>query len=151
MKIFKRALIILPIIALAVLIFTNPSAKDFKEFLGKDSYKGLQRQSNYFIYSKYRDNSSMGYGHRRDDMYTGILGNFYLDKPWTPPKGEVELVDSTLRDSSKTDTAPLLPPPPPKKDPLGILIKKDPFKEFGGKRIDTIGYTKGGLPILSKK
>ena len=53
---------------IGLLIITNPSAKDFKEFRGEKSYSGLKREQNWFIFSIYNDGSR---------KYLGIISNFF--------------------------------------------------------------------------
>jgi len=73
MPIFKKrfwitASYIIGIIILA-LIFTNPSIKRFKDFVGQSSYSELKRKKNFLIFSIYED--------RNDNEYIGILLNFF--------------------------------------------------------------------------
>lgn len=55
-------------IILLLLIITNPSAKSFKEYRGENSYSGLKREQNWFIFSIYSDG---------DSRYLGIVLNFF--------------------------------------------------------------------------
>jgi len=54
---------------LLLLIVTNPSAKSFKEYLGRDSYFGLIRKYNFFVFSIYETKGSV--------QYLGLVGNFF--------------------------------------------------------------------------
>jgi len=145
-----------PIVIVLLLIITNPTVKDFKDYMGRNTYIGLHRTSNLFIYSNYQVGS---------DEYVGFLGNFWehsKPKVWTPPPGDVKVIDSASSvDSSRMDTVAALPLPPPKfdeygipiknNDPLGILKKREDWSKYEVKKVDTIGYTRDGLPILKKE
>lgn len=92
-KIFKYGLITL-LVAIILLAFTNPSIKQFKDYIGENS-KGhyimtFKRTSNYLIYSTYQfsfytndldeeDMSSERDTHLRNisGYYTGFFLNFY--------------------------------------------------------------------------
>ncbi|WP_214072182.1 hypothetical protein [Mucilaginibacter sp. dw_454] len=76
LTILNKALIALGGI-LAIFIITNPSASAFKEYLGRNNYKGLKRQSNYFIFSEYQDSSYTDHV-RHEEKYYGVLGNFMV-------------------------------------------------------------------------
>lgn len=52
---------------LILLIVTNPSMQSFKEFLGKNTYHGLSRKTNFFVFSSF---SNEGIN------YIGVFGNF---------------------------------------------------------------------------
>ena len=77
----KRIISYMIIGIVAILIITNPSITSFKSYLGKNSYLGLMRKSNYFIYSVYRDSS---YDDENDiqhsDVYIGVVGNFWMGR-----------------------------------------------------------------------
>jgi hypothetical protein len=66
----KKLLIAVGII-LAAFIITNPTTKDFKEFVGTDTYQGLYKEKNYLIFSVY-------YSSLRGKRYIGFLKNFIL-------------------------------------------------------------------------
>lgn len=60
-------------ISLLFLVLTNPSIKDFKDFVGVPYDKGSEKRiKNYFIFSIYE---TRDYGPIR---YYGIMKNFYL-------------------------------------------------------------------------
>lgn len=61
----KAQLTVLAVILL--LILTNPGVKRFKEFMGQDSYAGLERTRNWLIFSIYE---------KRGGKYVGIFLNF---------------------------------------------------------------------------
>lgn len=50
------------------LLFTNPSARRYKEYLGRNSYTGLKRKSNYLLFSIYSTGSV---------DYVGAVFNFF--------------------------------------------------------------------------
>jgi len=105
MKLSKKHYILLGILCL--LVITNPSITAFKAHQGANSYEGLSRQANFFIFSKYQDN----YGFE----YIGVLGNFF-----DLPINSTVTTDSVKVDSNKTalptaDTA--------------VNIKELPYKE----------------------
>lgn len=64
---FKKWHIITTIVLL-VLMATNPSVKRFKEFRGADSYDGLRRTHNFWLFSIYKD---------RYHVYIGAVWNFF--------------------------------------------------------------------------
>lgn len=148
----------IPFAILLLLIITNPSQKAFKEYLGTNSYSGLQRTNNFFVCDIFKN---------EDIKYVGFLGNFFrLDKPKSEQSGvyhgkemsraqidSAEMADSiAMADSSKMKMADTttLPPPPKKVDEYGIPIKKNKDPLGLDEIMDTIGYTKDGLPILKK-
>jgi len=50
-----KPILITAIELFVVLILTNPSVKQFKVYVGSDSYKGLRRYKNFFIFSIYEN------------------------------------------------------------------------------------------------
>lgn len=66
----KRKLLYTLLGFLCLFIITNPSANAFKEHLGRNSYSGLIREHNFFVYSTYLDNEE-------SEKYVAILGNFF--------------------------------------------------------------------------
>ena len=80
--------------ALLILIITNPGVKAFEDYLGVNTYSGLRRTSNFFIFSFYKS----------DDYYFAMAGNFFHLKKSKPPfnlnRGYSD-TDTTL----KADTA----------------------------------------------
>jgi len=89
----KRLYIILGI--LVIFIITNPSVSAFKTFRGRDSYDGLYRPINLFVFSVYKD-------HRH--RFIGVFGNF-LDIGYQHDYNSqsVNQLDSTrLADSSRS-------------------------------------------------
>lgn len=52
-----------------LLLITNPSLKNFKEYTGDETYHRTSRRCNLFICSIYQD---------KGKFYLGILGNFIL-------------------------------------------------------------------------
>lgn len=88
-------------------IITNPSVKDFKDYLGKSSYEDLHRTTNLFILSVYKYDG---------DKYIGFFGNFFENKPANPMT--YVQITAPNRDSAGApiDTAK-------KYDEYGILIR----------------------------
>jgi len=64
----KKKLLLIIGGVLLLFIITNPSVSAFKTYRGKDSYEGLRRPVNLFIYSIYRDGPS---------EFVGAFGNFW--------------------------------------------------------------------------
>lgn len=64
-------------ILLFILLITNPSLNNFKEFIGQKP--NVRRSSNYLIFSIFNDNYS-------NKAYLGIIKNFYDITP--PPSAE---------------------------------------------------------------
>jgi hypothetical protein len=52
---------------LLLLIITNPSISAFKVYRGRDSYAGLKRSLNMFVFSIYEEHPN---------KFVGLLGNF---------------------------------------------------------------------------
>lgn len=63
----KKKVFYILLAILLLLIVTNPSQTDFKNFIGARSFNGLQRKYNFFVLSIYNDDN-------RD--YWGFAGNF---------------------------------------------------------------------------
>jgi hypothetical protein len=101
---------------IAFLVITNPTLKDFKEYLGLSSYIDnhvfASRKRNYFICSTYSINGSA-------DKYFAIAGNiFYIRadtiikptpqtaKQWTPPAGD-KVWTPTADEATPVSDAPL--------------------------------------------
>jgi len=76
---------------LIILIVTNPSISAFKAYRGRDSYEGLRKSSNWFVFSIYREHAN---------KYLAILGNFFFIEPRSE---QPEL--PILKDSSAIDTS----------------------------------------------
>lgn len=77
-----------------LLFISNPTVKNFKEYLGKTSYDGLKRKYNLFIISIYEAN---------DTTYIGLFGNFFpiihwVDKPVSNQTNNEEVIST---DTSK--------------------------------------------------
>jgi len=51
-----------------LLIITNPSIKDFKDYLGVTSYDGLHKKQNWFVCSVFE---------RQGNEYVGVAGNMF--------------------------------------------------------------------------
>lgn len=99
----NKLLAFTPLGVLMVFIITNPSVKDFKDHLGKVSYKGLERDRNYFLYSTYIDKSE-GINVTSYNVYTALLGNFWISKQidnpinvFTIEKERTEEVSDSIR------------------------------------------------------
>lgn len=56
-------------IVFLVFILLNPSIKQFKDYVGSNSYKGLRRHKNWFIFSIFKDGD--------EEEYVGALSNFF--------------------------------------------------------------------------
>jgi len=83
------------VVIVSVILITNPNVKDFKDYLGQNSYYGLQRTSNLFIFSRYKF---------QDKSYFGAVGNFWETKaPKAIAIDSVATTDSAV--SGKMDTA----------------------------------------------
>lgn len=79
----KKKLLYGLLAVLCLFVITNPSPTAFKAFRGKNTYTGLIREHNYFIYSTYQDST---YDDDKDrqhrDRYVGFVGNFWpIGKP----------------------------------------------------------------------
>lgn len=93
-----------------LLVITNPSVKDFKDYIGRSSYDGLHRTSNYFLLSTYR------FG---QDKYLGLFGNLYkLDEK----RALITPTTLTAEDSMKMDSS--FHKPIAKYDENGVLIRR---------------------------
>ena len=59
-------------------ILLNPSGKEFQEFKGTASYRGLHRRANLFFFSiyAYQPQDSDGSDDGQPEIYVGILSNF---------------------------------------------------------------------------
>jgi hypothetical protein len=57
---------------LALFIITNPSITAFKAYRGSNSYEGLQRPLNFFVFSVYKEGGT---------PYIGVFGNFVRVQP----------------------------------------------------------------------
>lgn len=55
---------------LALLIVTNSSIKDFKDFVGVNTYAGLHKKRNFFVFSLFKND-------RYHQEYIGVLGNLF--------------------------------------------------------------------------
>lgn len=55
------------LIAIGILLFTNPSIKRFKDFLGEDGYYGMRKKINLGVASVYS---------YRGEIYLGVGWNF---------------------------------------------------------------------------
>jgi hypothetical protein len=75
LKLYQKALILLAI-SLAILIITNPSYQDFKNFIGHSSGDSVTRDRNYFVCSTYKVTFYFD-GKEYPNYFIGILGNFY--------------------------------------------------------------------------
>jgi hypothetical protein len=85
----RKKVKIIALVALALLVITNPSLSRFKEFIPsklEEDYYDISRTENYFFCSMFEVKSSVkvigsnGYlGYRQDGVfrYIGVLGNFY--------------------------------------------------------------------------
>lgn len=119
MKLTKKNKTFIGIAALfLLLIITNPSVTAFKSYLGKNSYAGLMRKSNYFVYSTYVDNT---YDDDRDiqhsDRYIGFVGNFFRrDQEDKQPTANID-------SSAKADTVAITSLP--YKDRVYIALKEN--------------------------
>lgn len=108
----KKLFTFLPLGILALFIITNPSVKDFKDYLGENSYGGLHRTSNYFVASSYR----MG-----GFKYIGFFGNFWKEEP----KYYFKSFDNAVKDSLKIDSTRI----------IDSSVHTDPFAKYGGHEI----------------
>lgn len=75
LKLYQKILILLAI-PFTILIMTNPSYQDFKNFIGPSTGDSVTRERNYFFYSTYKlvfYYNGKEYPHH----FIGILGNFY--------------------------------------------------------------------------
>ena len=88
---------------LLLLIFTNPSVKSFKEYLGRTNYFQLRRDYNFFVFSLYDYHG---------DQYFAIIGNFF--KVPKKAKEEQRPISSVITTDTTIDNTTYLPPPPPK-------------------------------------
>lgn len=86
----KKGLFIIGGIVL-LFIITNPSITAFKSFQGKNSYEGLSKPINMFVYSIYEDD--VGY------RYIGFMGNFWSLNP--PSHSHID----SIKVGITTDTA----------------------------------------------
>jgi len=108
---------------LVVLIATNPSQRDFKEYLGADGYDGLKRTYNFFVCSVYE---------RHSTNYFAIMGNFIATtKQVSKVDPFVEFGGHIIDSTAIADTSQLPHPPKkvdeysaPLKDPLHLLEKR---------------------------
>jgi hypothetical protein len=71
---------------LIILIVTNPTVQDLKDYLGKTDNMNIKREKNYFIFSTYsvdvfRFNGEHIFFDEMEgtDIYYGYLGNFKLN------------------------------------------------------------------------
>ena len=81
---------LLGIVAILLLfIFTNPSLRDLKEFVGTNSYDGLHKSRNFFLWSCFADD-------QHNKKYIGVLGNLFELKNETVPLSTTKtiLIDS---------------------------------------------------------
>jgi len=82
--------VIIPIVILFTLVSTNPSLKDYQDFLGSQKTV-TKRSTNFFIYSIYtastiitEDTNGEAHNEGIEGEHIGILGNFFNRKK-TPP------------------------------------------------------------------
>ncbi len=68
---------------LLFLIITNPSIKAFKDYLGNEDYKHLQKKSNFFVCSIFECEGI---------RYFAILGNFFEVAEVIRPTGDNILI-----------------------------------------------------------
>jgi len=105
----KKLFTFVPLGIAMLCIITNPSVKDFKDYLGENTYSGLHRTANLFFLSTYK------FGGKK---YIGFLGNFF----WNKPNSTIIYVQAPAeyKDSAnvKMDTS--------------ADYHSDPYKEFGG-------------------
>lgn len=67
-KINKKKVLYVSLSIVFILIITNPSQKNFKEFVGSSTYTGLRREQNWIILSVYNSGGI---------RYLGIFMNFF--------------------------------------------------------------------------
>jgi hypothetical protein len=92
----KKLHIYVPLCVLALLVITNPSVKDFKDYLGKSYYSNLHKTANFFIADTYK------YG---DKTYFGFLGNIWEipeSKP-EPRKYDFSSFDKAVADTTRVN------------------------------------------------
>jgi hypothetical protein len=65
-------------VVLLILIITNPSLKDFMENQSNETYMGLSREHNFFLWSIYVSSGYNPEGTTYYGKYLGILGNFIM-------------------------------------------------------------------------
>jgi hypothetical protein len=115
-----RSLIIIGV-GILFLVITNPSIKDFKDYIGVNTYDGLHKNANFFVCSTFKyDNNE------RD--YLGIAGNVFI-----LPKRKIETLrgDSTVStDSAKMDSSSILPEKSVPKQTSGYPITDSIMKEI---------------------
>lgn len=84
MKLTKKQKIYAGIAAfLFLLIITNPSVTAFKTYRGLNTYKGLKRPLNLFVYSIYQEDEFDEDGDfiKDGDKYLAVFGNFWDVSP----------------------------------------------------------------------
>jgi len=90
----KKKIVFILVGILLLFIITNPSPTAFKEYQGRNSYSGLRRTFNLFLFSEYKDHG---------DKFIGVVGNFWEIKHIKRPTINL---DSLHEDSAKmTDTS----------------------------------------------
>jgi len=104
----KKKLLLIIAGVLLLFIITNPSITAFKAYRGRDSYDGLKRPLNLFVYSVYKDHGA---------EFIGLFENFIRVNQHpiteTPVASNQAMIDS----AKMTDTS------------------KDPFAKYGGHEI----------------
>lgn len=70
---FLRRLKTIVAVIIIVLIITNPSVKDFKDYIGTSSYSGLSRKQNWLIFSVYE----YDYHNYSTSRYIAVFMNFF--------------------------------------------------------------------------
>jgi hypothetical protein len=76
---------------LCLLVITNPTVKDFRQYLGRTSEDRLHRTSNFFILSTYKIGG---------DHYLGFFGNFIRTR-----KAPIDTTLTPITDVPVDDTA----------------------------------------------
>jgi hypothetical protein len=107
----KKALYVILTI-LIILIVTNPTVQDLKDYLGKTDNMNIKREKNYFIFSTYSVDVFRFNGEHiffdeieGTDIYYGYLGNFKLNYEFDDIfKSESRIKFENNRDKAMSDS-----------------------------------------------
>lgn len=118
MRIIVKYVAIIIITVSAILIITNPSRSSFMDYVGESSYKGLKRESNFFLFSIYKQTDyTEGYSRYTrshyyvdgdESEYLGIAGNFFHILPHK--EAVISQPEQPAIDTAKTNSITLPPP-----------------------------------------
>ena len=111
MNSMKKALYVILTI-LIILIVTNPTVQDLKDYLGKTDNMNIKREKNYFIFSTYSVDVFRFNGEHiffdeieGTDIYYGYLGNFKLNYEFDDIfKSESRIKFENNRDKAMSDS-----------------------------------------------